>query len=259
MRIIAIANQKGGSAKTTTAVNLAASLARRDRRVLLIDLDGQCSATRWCGVSPDQGDHDGIYAVFNDEVGLAEIVMPTRMDGVFLAPASPRLSNIERVMAAEPLPQMTLQNQLSTLSDDWDEVLLDCPPQLGLMTVNALVAADEVLVPVEISVMALQGLVQLLNTVEKVRATLNRDLVVRGILPCRADLRTNIARQAIDNLREEFGDRVLTTVIKENVRLKEAPRFCESIFTYAPDSPGAADYRALGDELLDRHREAVPQ
>jgi len=259
MRIIAIANQKGGSAKTTTAVNLAASLARHDRRVLLIDLDGQCSATRWCGIVPDRGDHDGIYGVFNDEVGLAEIVTSTRMDGIFLAPASPQLSNIERVMATEPLPQMTLQKQLNTLSDDWDEVLLDCPPQLGLMTVNALVAADEVLVPVEISVMALQGLMQLVNTVEKIRATLNQDLVVSGILPCRADLRTNIARQAIDNLREEFGDLVLSTVIKENVRLKEAPRFSESIFTYAPESPGAADYQALADELLERQREAIPQ
>ncbi|MFB6272248.1 MAG: ParA family protein [Salinibacter sp.] len=258
MRTIAVANQKGGSAKTTTAVNLAAALAGLGRRVLLVDLDGQCSASKWFGI-PNSNDDDGLFSVFNGEQGLVQTITETGTPGVDVVPASPRLFDIEKVMASEMLPQMTLTEQFKGLPEDWDVILLDCPPQLGLLTVNALVAANEVLIPVEISVMALDGLVQLLSTIEKLRAKLNEDLVVNGILPCRVDRRTNIASQAIDNLREQFDGLVLETVIRENVRFKEAPRFSEPILTYAPSSHGAADYRALAEEILQRHQQEVSQ
>jgi chromosome partitioning protein len=248
MRTIAITNQKGGSGKTTTTVNLAAALGELERRVLVVDLDPQHSATAWFGVK-DAG--KGILVVFSDNTGLGDIIQPTQVSGVDLAPSSPWLVGVEKVLAGEVGSETILRRNLEILPQGrWDYMLLDCPPTLGILTVNALAAMREVLVPVEAHVMALSGLAHLLNTVGIVRDRLNPGLAVSGILACRVDGRTRHAKEVVEHLRKRSGDLVYQTVIRENIRLAECPSFGQPITQYDPKSAGAADYRALAQEVI---------
>jgi chromosome partitioning protein len=248
MRTIAITNQKGGSGKTTTTVNLAAALGELERRVLVVDLDPQHSATAWFGVK-DAG--KGILVVFSDNTGLGDIIQPTQVSGVDLAPSSPWLVGVEKVLAGEVGSETILRRNLEILPQGrWDYMLLDCPPTLGILTVNALAAMREVLVPVEAHVMALSGLAHLLNTVGIVRERLNPGLAVSGILACRVDGRTRHAKEVVEHLRKRSGDLVYQTVIRENIRLAECPSFGQPITQYDPKSAGAADYRALAQEVI---------
>jgi chromosome partitioning protein len=250
MRTIAIANQKGGSSKTTTCVNLAAALGEQRRRVVVLDLDPQHSATAWFGV---QNVEKGIFTVFADNGNLLDIIVPTGLTEVALVPASTWLVGVERALAAEVGAETILRRALAKLDPKaWDYILIDCPPTLGLLTINALAAASELLVSVEAHVMALHGLAQLLQTVDVVQQRLNAELVITGMLACRVDHRTRHAQDVVEELRHRFGNVVYNVVIRENVRLAECPSFAQPITQYAPTSTGAQDYRALAQEVIQQ-------
>jgi chromosome partitioning protein len=252
MRTLAVANHKGGSGKTTTAVNLAACLAQRGRRVLLIDLDAQASASSW--LTGDARD-DGLLDLFAGKRQLAELVRPSRTDGLDVVPASSALTGIDRALAGEPGVETILRSELLCLPPRrWQYIIADCPPALGILTTNALTAVREVLVPVEAHVMALNGLAQLRQTLDLVRRRLNPELVLAGVLACRVDGRTRHAQEVLMELRQHFGQQVYRVVIRENVRLAECPSFAEPIIRYAPASTGAADYQALADEVIEQER-----
>jgi chromosome partitioning protein len=255
MRTIAVASQKGGSGKTTTVVNLAAALGERKFRVLVIDLDSQHSATRW--FSFDDGER-GILDVFLGTTSLSDLLRKTQVPGVDLVPSSSWLMGAEKALAREVGAETILRRQIQLLPRNrWDYILMDCPPALGTVTVNALVAANEVLVPVEAHIMTLLGLVQLWTTVEIVQERLNRQLEITGILPCRVDERTRHAAKIVEELRRQFGKKVLRTMIRENVGLAEAPSFGKPITQYKPRSHGAEDYRALAREMCRQTRKAL--
>lgn len=249
MRVFAAVNQKGGSGKTTTAVNLGAALAEKGRRVLVLDLDPQASASAWLGVK-DGG--KGLLEVFTQGAALAPLVKPTAVPNLEVVPSSSWLLGVERALAGEPGAETILRRAIAKLPGRWDYVLLDCPPTLGLLAVSALTAADEVLVPVEAHVMALAGLASLTQTVDLVRDRLNPELAIGAILACRVDMRTNLSREVVGSLRDRFKGLVLKTVVRENVRLAEAPSFSQPITTYAPESAGAEDYRSAAAEILSR-------
>lgn len=250
MRTLAIANQKGGSGKTTTAVNLAACLGEKDKKVLLIDLDPQASATNWYGIK-DAG--RGLLDLFVNNGSLLDLAHPTEAAGVEIVPSSAWLVGVEKALAGEVGAEMILRRHLGRLPEGrWDYLLVDCPPTLGILTVNALVAVREILVPVEAHVLALQGLAQLLQTVEVVRNRLNPDLEITGILACRVDVRTRHAQEVVEQLRGRFGNVAYHTVIRENVRLAECPSFGQPITQYDPRSHGAEDYRALAAEVVQQ-------
>jgi chromosome partitioning protein len=242
-------NQKGGSGKTTTAVNLAAALGEKGVRVLLIDLDPQASATTWMGADPSGR---GLADVFTANGSIASNITKTSVPGVDLVPASSWLVGIERALAGEVGAELVFRRALAQLPAQWDEVLVDCPPSLGLLSVSALTGCQHVLVPVEAHVMALAGLASLWQTVERVRERLNGDLAVAGILACRVDTRKNLSKDVLATLKDRFGDLVFTTTIRENVRLAEAPSFKKPVTLYDAKSSGAEDYRALAAEWQAR-------
>jgi chromosome partitioning protein len=247
---LALANQKGGSAKTTTAVNLAAALGERGLRVLLLDLDPQASASQWYGLASTER---GLFEVLLGQGSLTALARPTVVPGVDLVPASPWLVGVDKALAGEIGAETLLRRQVEALpADRWDYLLIDCPPSLGLLTVSALAAVQAVLVPVEAHVMALQGLAQLLQTVEVVQARLQPTLTIAGILACRVHARTRHAQEVVEELRRRFGALVYQVVIRDNVRLAECPSFGCPITHYAPRSPGAEDYRALAAEVMAR-------
>ena len=246
MRIIACVNQKGGSGKTTTAVNLAATLGERGKKVLLLDLDPQASATDWLGIA-DGG--RGLLDAFAGQGQLLDLVLPTRAPGVEVIGSSAWLLGVDKALAGEVAAETILRAKLRALPEKWDYILIDCAPTLGILTVSGLTAAREVLIPVEAHVMALSGLAQLLKTVTVVRERLNPELEIAGILACRVDARTKHAIEIVDQLRERFGDLVYRTVIRENVRLAECPSFGEPITLYDTRSAGAQDYRALAEDV----------
>jgi len=246
-RTIAVANHKGGAAKTTTAVNLAAGLAKRGRRVMLLDLDPQANASAWLGGGGDAG----IFAVLTENRTLDSLLTRSVVEGVALVTASQRLAGAERILANELAAETTLKRRLEdTDLSRWDYVILDTPPALNLLTVNALTAADEVLVPVEAHVLALSGVAQIVATIELVRSRLNPKLLPPRFLLCRFDPRTRHSSEVRESLMAKFGDQVLATIIRENIRLAEAPSFSEPIESYAPSSQGAADYGALATEII---------
>jgi chromosome partitioning protein len=248
MRTVAVSNQKGGSGKTTTAVNMAAALAETGARVLVLDLDAQASASAWFGQVDDSM---GLLDVLTGSARLVDLVRPTSVPGVSLIPASAWLIQADQTLAGEVGRETLLRAAVDTLpAADYDFLLVDCPPTLGLLSLSALVACREVLVPVEARVMALAGLVSLWQTVERVRLRLNPRLHVSAVLACRVDARTNLSRDVVAQLRERFGPLVLEPVIRENVRLAEAPSHAQPITVYAPDSAGAADYRAAARAFL---------
>jgi chromosome partitioning protein len=249
VRTIAVTNQKGGSAKTTSAVNLAAALGEKGHRVLVIDLDPQASASAWLGVR-DGG--KGLLEVFTGEGRLEDIVVQTSAENVDLVPSSAWLANAEKALAGEPGAETVLRRAVARLEDRWDFCLIDCPPALGLLTIAALTAADEVIVPLEVSAMALAGLAGLTRTVELVADRLNPGLSIAAVLACRVDGRTNLSKDVVESLRASLGSKVMKTVVRENVRLREAWSFGQPITVYDPRSAGAEDYRAAAAELLRR-------
>lgn len=258
MRTISVINQKGGSGKTTTSVCLGAALAEAGKRVLLIDLDPQYSATQWLAV-PDVG--RGVFDIFAypKTHHLASLVRATGTPNLSVVGSSAWLVGAEKALSTEPGAETILRQKIAALGNDrFDYVLIDCPPTLGVLTVNALTAVREVLVPVECHVMGLQGLAQLLQTLDRVRKRLNPELRITGILACRLDQRTNHGPEVVAKLRSRFPE-TYKTVIRENVRLAECPSMGEPITAYAPTSSGAEDYRALAAEVIEQAGEGYGQ
>jgi chromosome partitioning protein len=252
MRTLAITNQKGGTAKTTTAVNLSATLAEKGRQILLIDLDPQYSATSWMGIK-DSG--RGLLDVFADNGNLLDIVHNTNIHGVDIIPSSSWMVGAEKVLAGEVGSETVLHRNFKTLpTKRWDYILVDCPPTLGILTINALTAVTEILVPVEAHVMALSGLAQLIQTVVMVKKRLNPTLKIAGILACRVDSRTRHALDIVAQLKKKFGNLIYNVYIRENVRIAEAPSFRKPITEYDPKSAGAEDYRLLAMEIINQEK-----
>lgn len=250
-KIISIINQKGGVGKTTTAVNLAAYLADSGHRTLLVDEDAQGNATS--GLTMDTSCFDAtLYDVLIDGVSAEEAAYRTEVKKLSLLPASIDLAGAEVEMVDIPDRETLLRRVLAPLRDRYDYILIDCPPSLGLMTVNALTAADMVLIPIQAEFYALEGLSQLMKTVQAVKKRLNPELELLGILVTMYDGRTNLAVQVSEEVKKYFGKKVFKTMIPRAVKLSEAPSFGEPIVRYAPKSKGAAAYKSLCQEVLKR-------
>lgn len=255
MRVIAIVNQKGGSGKTTTSVNLAATLAESGKRVLLIDLDPQGSASLWYGFK-EKG--KALYDVLTQDVPFSSAIEKTSFERISIVPASPLLAGVEKALANEVAAESVLKNKFQELEEKpYDFLLLDCPPTLGILSLNALTIANEVLIPVEAHVMALHGLVQLLKTINLVKQRINPKLEVTGILPCRVDYRTKHSQEVLDQLKSRFEGKLFRSVIRENVRLAEAPLHLKPITAYDPNCNGSHDYRSLAQELIGGTAQSV--
>lgn len=250
-KVYAIANQKGGVGKTTTAVNLGAALATRDQHVLLIDVDPQTNATSSLGVDKTTV-RSSIYEVIINERPLEDIILPTSQPGLDLAPSAPDLAGAEVELVALINRERRLRRAIESLRPGYDIIFIDCPPSLGLLTVNALAAADGVIVPVQCEYLPLEGLTLLMRTIELVRRHLNSDLELTGLVMTMHDARTNLAQQVVEEVRRHFPQHCFNTIIPRSVRLSEAPSYGETILTYAPSSTGAVAYRMLAEEMLRR-------
>ncbi len=248
-RVLAVVNQKGGVGKTTTAVNLAAYLARAGRPTLLVDLDPQANASSAYG---GPGSRPHVYDTLVGGVAVKEAIAPTEVDGLALLPSGPDLVGAEVELVELPGREQQLGRALAEVRDGCRHIIVDCPPSLGLLTLNALCAADEVLIPLQCEYYALEGLVRLLETTDTVRRNLNPRLRLAGILLTMVDLRSNLARQVQEEVMRHFGRYVFRTAIPRNIRLSEAPSYGKPILLYDPRSRGALAYEALARELIAR-------
>ena len=248
-RVYAVANQKGGVGKTTTVVSLGAFLAAADRRVLLLDIDPQANATSSLGIDKNSLPLS-IYDAIVSDTSLNDVLMLTRRVGLDLIPSSPALAGAEIELVNTPSREFRLKRALASIRDRYDYVLIDCPPSLGLLTVNALAAADQVIIPVQCEYLPMEGLAQLLRTIDLLRANVNPGLTIRGLLMTMFDSRTSLAQQVVDEVRGHFSDRAFATVVPRSVRLSEAPSYGEPIVDYAPHSAGGLAYEALAKEIL---------
>ena len=248
---IAIANQKGGVGKTTTAVNLGAALAEIGYRVLVVDLDPQGNATTGLGIS-HRNVEGSIYDVIMNDTPVDDCVEPTSLKNLFLAPATIDLAGAEIELVPAFSRELKLRRALEAVRDDYDYMIIDCPPSLGLLTVNGLAAADDVIVPIQCEYYALEGLRQLVRNVTLVQTNLNPKLDVRGIVLTMYDARTKLADQVREEVRSHFGDTVLATTIPRSVRVSEAPGYGQSVVTYDPGSRGSLAYLDAAREIAER-------
>ena len=248
-RVIAVANQKGGVGKTTTTINLGAAMAELDQRVLIVDLDPQANATTGLGIS-SRGLQSSVYEVMLQQTTVTEVVCATEVPNLEVVPSSLALAGAEIELVTAFSREHRLDRALVTVADDYDIIMIDCPPALGLLTINALVAAGEVLVPIQCEYYALEGLGQLVGNVELVRENLNPDLEISTIALVMYDARTNLSEQVADEVRSFFGDKVCRQTIPRSVRLAEAPSFGQPITVFDPTCRGAIAYRQLAKEVL---------
>ncbi|WP_324028020.1 AAA family ATPase [Maribacter sp. BPC-D8] len=255
-KIIAIANQKGGVGKTTTTVNLAASLGVLEKKVLLIDADPQANATSGLGIDVD-GVELGSYQLMEHTKTARETIIPTTSPNVDLIPAHIDLVAIEIELVDKEEREYMMKKAIIDLKNDYDYILIDCAPSLGLLTLNALTAADSIIIPIQCEYFALEGLGKLLNTIKSVQKLHNPDLDIEGMLLTMYDSRLRLSNQVVDEVRKHFGDMVFETVIQRNVRLSEAPSYGESIIKYDAASKGATNYLNMANEIVKKNKQTV--
>jgi chromosome partitioning protein len=256
-KIITLANQKGGVGKTATAVNMSAALAMEGKKTLLVDFDPQCNASSGVGVGAAPAE-ESIYAAIIGESEVEKFIKPVEPNGLFLLPSSPHLAGAEIELVNMESREKRLKQALKPIMFLYDYLIVDCPPSLGLLTLNALAAADSVLVPLQCEYYALEGLSRLLETVEMVRASVNPALRLEGIVLTMFDARNNLSHQVSEDVVRHFGNRVFETVIPRNVRIGEAPSFGKPILLYDPHCRGAETYQALAKEIISRGKYGVP-
>ncbi len=252
-RVLAVANQKGGVGKTTTAINLAAALAANDLRVLVIDSDPQGNATTGLGVQKT-ADRPSIYHVLLGETPVKDAVVPTDFEGLFLITADKNLVGANLELVDIPDRESRLKSRIANVRGEYQYIIIDCPPALDLLTLNALIAADAVLVPIQCEFFALEGISELMDTIERIQQSFHHPLAVEGILLTMFDDRTNLTRQVATDLKEFFHEQVFRTVIPRSIRLAEAPSFGKPILSYDPRSRGAEAYIQLAKEILDHEQ-----
>lgn len=249
-KIIAITNQKGGVGKTTSTVNLGASLALLGNKVLLVDIDPQGNATS--GVGVNKGDMDEcVYNVLVEDLEAEAVCVPTEVENLSIIPATIQLAGAEIELVPTMSREVKLKKALAQIKDNYDYILIDCPPSLGLLTINALTASDSVLIPVQCEYYALEGLSQLLNTIRLVQKHLNKQLMIEGVLLTMLDARTNLGLQVIEEVKKYFQDKVYKSIIPRNIRLGEAPSHGKPITVYDPKSKGAEVYLELAKEVME--------
>lgn len=248
-KIISIANQKGGVGKTTTSVNLSACIAKLGKRVLLVDIDPQGNATSGIGVNKADVDKC-IYNVLVEDLPAESVCVSTAVENLDVIPATIQLAGAEIELVPTISREIRLKNALHSLKDEYDYIIIDCPPSLGLLTINSLTSSDTVLIPVQCEFYALEGLSQLLNTIRLVQKHLNKELMIEGVLLTMLDARTNLGLQVIDEVKKYFQDKVFKSIIPRNVRLGEAPSHGKPIIDYDPRSKGAEVYQELAKEVI---------
>ncbi len=250
-RVISVANQKGGVGKTTTAVNLSASLAVAEARVLLVDFDPQGNASSGLGVVEDKVTYD-IYDVLVNDVDISSALIHTEIDGLDLVPASITLSAAEVELIQEISRETKLKRAIAAIKDNYDYILIDCPPSLGLLTINALTASDTVLIPMQCEYYAMEGLGQLLNTINLIKESLNPSLDLEGILLTMYDARNNLSKEVVQQVKTHFPDKTFQTIVQRSVALSEAPSYGKPIILYQAKSKGAECYIELAKEMLQK-------
>jgi chromosome partitioning protein len=255
-RIIAIANQKGGVGKTTTAINLSSCLAIAEKKVLLIDIDPQANATSGLGMNLKEND-PSVYELLLENIKTGELISETNVPFLDMIPSNIRLVGSEIELINTDNRETILKLKLGNIRDYYEYIFIDCPPSLGLLTINALTAADTVLIPIQCEYYALEGLSQLLNTVHLVQKNLNKDLAIEGVLLTMFDNRLNLSQQVAEEVREYFKDKVYDTIIKRNVRLGEAPSFGKPIIMYDAVSVGSQNYISLAEEIIKNENQTV--
>ncbi len=256
-KIITLANQKGGVGKTTTSINLSASLAALEYKVLLLDIDPQANSSAGVGYDTKKMENT-VYEVLINNLDPRETVLETQMPNLFLMPSHINLVGAELEMVGVKQRELILKNIITDIKDDYDYIIIDCPPSLGLLTVNSLSAADSVLIPVQCEYYALEGLGQLLNTISIVRYQLNKDLDIEGVLLTMYDSRLRISNQVVDEVKKHFENKVFETIIARNVRLAEAPSHGKPVLLYDAVSTGAQNYLQLAKELIDNNKNILP-
>ncbi len=253
-RIIAVANQKGGVGKTTTAINLSACLAEKNKKVLTIDIDPQGNTTSGLGVDKNVAENT-VYELFLDECNLSDCIQSSVMDNLSVIPSNINLSGAEIELISMENKEYLLREKLDTIKQNYDFIIIDCPPSLNLLTVNAMVASDTVLVPIQCEYYALEGLSQLMHTIDLITERLNPKLEIEGVVFTMYDARTNLSSQVVENVKENLNKKIYKTIIPRNVRLAEAPSYGMPINLYDSKSAGAEAYRFLAEEVIEREDE----
>ena len=250
-RIIAISNQKGGVGKTTTAINLSACLAEKDKKVLTIDMDPQGNTTSGLGIDKNEVE-DTSYEVLLGEAKIENAITKSIMDGLFVVPSGRGLAGAEIELIGKVDREFILKKEVERIKDDYDFIIIDCPPSLNTLTVNAMTTADTVIVPIQCEYYALEGLSELMYTIQLVKERLNNELEIEGIVFTMYDARTCLSLQVVENVKENIDKKIYKSIIPRNVRLAEAPSYGQPINLYSPRSAGAEAYRALADEVIAR-------
>ena len=250
-RIIAVANQKGGVGKTTTAINLSACLAEKNKKVLTLDMDPQGNTTRGLGVDKNQAENT-VYELILDESELSECIYPSVMENLSVIPSNINLSGAEIELIGFENKEYLLKSKLDMIRSDYDYIIIDCPPSLNLLTINAMAAADSVIVPIQCEYYALEGLSQLIHTIDLIKERLNPKLEMEGVVFTMYDARTNLSLQVVDNVKDNLNQNIYKTIIPRNVRLAEAPSYGLPINLYDPKSKGTESYMLLAEEVINK-------
>ena len=255
-KVIAIFNQKGGVGKTTTNVNLSACLAAKGRKICVIDIDPQGNTTSGLGINKAKLEYS-IYDIIVNEVDIKDVIIPTQYENLDIIPSSVQLAGAEIELATMSNRELKLKESIDSIRERYDYIFVDCPPSLGLLTINSLAAVDSVLIPIQCEYYALEGVSQLMNTIQLVKRSLNTELEIQGVVLSMFDGRTNLSIQVVDEVKNYFKGKVYTTVIPRNVRLAEAPSFGQPVMYYDEKSKGAEAYAELAVEFLDLEEEVV--